>query len=430
VFAPVARQITFKTLWAVAGKQGLTVRHFDVKNAFLNGTLEETIYMAQPKGFEVQGKEKMVCRLNKSIYGLKQAARVWNKRLNSILVKEGFTQSQVDLCLYTKVTNSDKVYIMIYVDDIIIASNNARHVSSMYKELCDYFELTDLGDISYYLGIKITKDEEGIYSINQTSYIKKVLRTYGMEDAKESKVPLDIGYKKTKDESNRIEKKKYQSLIGALIYIATNTRVDIAASVSILSRKMNCPTELDWLEAKRIVRYLKGTKDLNLRLGSTKKEEKNILVGYSDADWAQDVEDRKSNSGYLFKFNGGTISWACRKQSCVTLSSTEAEYIALAEACQEAVWLRNLLEDFNEKQEQPTTIFENNQSCIKLVYKDKYNKRTKHVGTKYNYVKDLSDTNVTRYEYCPTEVMIADLLTKPLERIKLRNLRLLGGLNG
>jgi len=283
VFAPVARQTTFRTLLAVAGKEGLTVRHFDVKNAFLNGTLDETIYMAQPKGFEVQGKENMVCRLNKSIYGLKQAARVWNKRLNSILIKGGFMQSQVDLCLYTKVTNSDKVYIIIYVDDIIIASNNARYISSMYKKLCDHFELTDLGDISYYLGIKVTKDEEDIYSINQTGYIEKVLRTYRMEDAKESKIPLDIGYKRTKDESNRIEKKKYHSLIGALIYIATNTRVDIAASVSILSRKMNCPTELDWLEAKRI-RYLKGTKDLNLRLGSTKKEEKNILVGYSDAD--------------------------------------------------------------------------------------------------------------------------------------------------
>jgi len=127
---------------------------------------------------------------------------------------------------------------------------------------------------------------------------------------------------------------------------------------------MNCPIELDWLEAKRIVRYLKGTKDLNLRLGSTKKEEKNILVGYSDANWAQDVEDRKSNSGYLFKFNGGTISWVCRKQSCVALSSTEAEYIALAEACQEAVWLRNLLEDFNEKQEQPTIIFEDNKAAL------------------------------------------------------------------
>lgn len=180
-----------------------------------------------------------------------------------------------------------------------------------------------------------------------------------MEEAKESKISLDIGYRK-KDESNKVEKKKYQSLIGALIYVATNTRIDIAASISILSRKMNCSTESDWIEAKRIIRYLKGIKDLKLILGSKKEKEKNILVGYSDADWTQDVEDRKSNNGYLFKFNGDTISWACRKQSCVALSSTEAEYVALAEACQEAIWLQNLLKDFNEEQVQPTVIFEDN----------------------------------------------------------------------
>lgn len=181
-------------------------------------------------------------------------------------------------------------------------------IKSMYKKLCNYFELTDLGDIDYYLGIKVTKDKDGIYSINQTGYIEKLLKMYKMENAKESKIPLDVGYRKIKDESCKIEKNKYQKLIGALIYIATNTRVDIAASVSILSRKMNCPTELDWLEAKRVIRYLKGTKNLKLTLGSKDKEVKDILVGYSDADWVQNVEDRKSNSGYLFKFNGGTIS--------------------------------------------------------------------------------------------------------------------------
>lgn len=429
VFAPVARQTTFRTLLAVAGKQQLVVQHFDVKNAFLNGVLEETIYMAQPKGFEVKGKEDMVCKLSKNIYGLKQAARVWNNKLNDIFVNEQYKQSQVDSCLYTREIGKDKVYIMIYVDDIVIASNNIKRISEMYKKLSNYFELTNLGDISYYLGIKIERYESGFYSINQTGYIEKLLKTYNMENAKGSKVPLDVGYGKRKDESSRIEKKQYQRLIGTLIYIATYTRLDIAASVSILSRKMNCPTEYDWLEAKRVLRYLKNTKDLKLILGSVVSEEKDVLLGYSDADWAQDVEDRKSNSGYLFKFNGGTVSWACRKQSCVALSSTEAEYIALAEACQEAVWLRNLLKDFGEEQIQPTVIFEDNQSCIKLVNKDKYSKRTKHVSTKYNYVKDLSDTGITSYIYCPTDVMIADVLTKPLERVKLEFLRQGGGLN-
>lgn len=429
IFAPVARHTTFRTLLAVAGNQKLIVRHYDVKNAFLNGILEETIYMAQPKGFEVKGEEHKVCKLNKNIYGLKQAARVWNKTLNSILIKEGYKQSQIDLCLYVKRTNYEKIYLIIYVDDIIIASNNEKCISDLYKRLCNYFELTDLGDISYYLGIKVTKDEDGIYSIDQTGYIDKIIKTYGMEDAKDSKIPLDTGYRKIKDNSDKIEKKRYQSLIGALIYVATNTRIDITASVSILSRKMNRPTEADWIEAKRVIRYLKGTKDLKLKLGSKNEEEKGILFGYSDADWAQDTEDRKSNSGYLFKFKGGPISWACRKQSCVALSSTEAEYVALAEACQEAVWLRNILEEFDEIQTQPTIIYEDNQSCIKLVYKDKYSKRTKHISTKYNYVKDLSVSGIVSYRYCPTEIMTADILTKPLEAIRLKNLRQQSGLS-
>lgn len=428
VFAPVVRQTTFRTLLAVAGKQKLTVRHLDVKNAFLNGVLEETIYMAQPRGFEVKGSESKVCRLNKNIYGLKQAAKVWNDKLNSILIKEQYEQSQVDLCLYSKRRGSDTAYIIIYVDDIIIASNNVKYIDEMYKKLNNFFELVDLGNINYYLGIEIIKNEDDFYSINQTCYIDKLLKIYGMDDAKDSEIPLDVGYGKREDKTDKVDVKQYQKLIGALIYLATNTRVNIAASVSILSRKMNCPTHTDWIEAKRVIRYLKGTKHLKLVLGSRKREEKGILLGYSDADWAQDVEDRKSNTGYLFKFNGGTVSWACRKQSCVALSSTKAEYIALAETCQEAVWLRNLLKDFNEEQTQPTVIFEDNQSCIKLVNKDKYSKRTKHVSTKYHFVKNLKDTGITNYLYCPTEVMVADILTKPLARIKLMSLRQRSGL--
>lgn len=168
------------------------------------------------------------------------------------------------MCLYSKNINNDKVYIILYVDDIIIASNNVKYISNMYEKLCNNFELTDLGDISYYLDIEVTKDEDGIYNICQTSYIGKLLRTYKMEKAKESKIPLDVGYGKTENDTNKIDKKVYQSLVGALIYnIATNTRIDITTYMSVLSRKMNCPTESDWLEAKRVVKYLKGTKNLS-----------------------------------------------------------------------------------------------------------------------------------------------------------------------
>lgn len=168
-----------------------------------------------------------------------------------------------------------------------------------------------------------------------------------------------------------------------------------------------------------MVRYLKGTADLKLRLSSS--DDSSGLVGYADADWAECRSDRKSNSGYVFKYCGGTISWACRKQSCVSLSTAEAEFVALSEASQEAVWLQKLLEDLGEKTK--VVLFEDNQSCLKMLESDKFSNRTKHISTKFHYAKDLKTNGVVEYEYCPTDRMAADLLTKPLPRVRLEVLR-------
>lgn len=428
IFAPVARQTTFKTLLAVASSRNLIIKHFDVKNAFLNGKINEIIYMEQPKGFVDNDKKGMVCKLNNNIYGLKQAARIWNQKLDKILKDAGFKQSKIDLCLYTKINKDCTTYITIYVDDILIASDKETQIYEIATKLKKNFELTDLGCLNYYLGIKVERDRNGIYYISQAAYIDKVINIFKMTDAKPSKIPLDTGYYKIKEKGEKFNNcKLYQRLIGSLLYIATNTRLDIAASVAILSRKLTNPSNIHRLEAKRILRYLKGTKDLKLKLGKFKGNN-NFLLGFSDADWAQDGSDRKSNSGYIFKFNDGCISWACRKQPCVALSSTEAEYVALCEACQEAVWLRNLLQDFDEKQFSPTTIHEDNQSCIKLVDKENFSKRTKHVATKYHFIRDLFEKEITVYEYCPTEAMLADLLTKPLCAKRLKSLREQNGL--
>lgn len=257
-----------------------------------------------------------------------------------------------------------------------------------------------------------------------------MLKKFRLEDAKPSKIPLDPGYGKRMEIQDPMKNPDiYRSAIGALLYLSVNTRPDIAVSTSILGRCVTNPSESDWVEVKRVIRYLKGTMDYKLKLGGDEEfsSEQNI-IGYADADWGGDIKDRKSTSGQCFKIHGGTVSWSSRKQDCVSLSSKEAEYVSLSEACQELIWLQNLLKDFcvaNEK----NVMYEDNQGCIKSLSSEKFSAKSKHIEIKYNYAKDLKKKNLVNFQYCPTENMIADMLTKPLESVKLRKLISLIGLD-
>lgn len=205
-----------------------------------------------------------------------------------------------------------------------------------------------------------------------------------------------------------VSNERYWSLIGCLLYISVNTRPDIAASVGILSQKVERPTQEDLNEAKRVVKYLKGTADLSLIVGNGDQREQ--LIGYADADWAEDRMDRKSVSGHVFKFKGSTIGWKSKKQTVVAMSSTEAEFISLSKACRELIWIRRLLIDFHQPQNTATIVYEDNQSCLKLAQNENLSGRTKHIDTKKYFVKDYIDKGEIFCDYCPTENMIADML--------------------
>lgn len=376
--------------------------------------------MKQPEGYVANGKEHLFCKLTKSLYGLKQAAKVWNEKLRGIITELGFEQSDSDPCLYSKRSAKDIQFMIIYVDDILVADTSEEKIDETARGLERALELTRLGELKSYLGIRIRRDPEGIYSIDQEEYIEKIVERYGLGDAKISKIPLNTGYfKASENKKPMVNNHFYQKLIGALLYVATHTRPDIAASVSILSQRVKQPSESDWIEAKRVVRYLKGTKNLRLRLGRNS----NGLVVYADADWAEDTTDRKSLSGYMFLYNGAAIAWSCKKQSSTASSSCEAEYISLAEASREALWIRRLVKDFQEAETGATKIYEDNQSTIKMVENKEFRSRTKHVDTKYHFVSDLVDKNIVELHYCPTEEMTADLFTKPLPSIKLKKHR-------
>ena len=412
-FAPVVKHTTIRALLTVATTKQMLVKHFDVKTAFLHSDLTEDIYMEQPEGFVDPQKPEQVCKLKKGIYGLKQAARAWNMKINEALLRESFQRSKADPCLYTKKLNGRWIFVLIYVDDLLVCYEQEGDCSRLLEVLNMDFETKDLGDVKHFLGMQIEREEDGSFLINQSHKIQEVIETFGLNDAKPVNSPMETNYLKELNNSiNPLQNdSQFRRAMGKLLYIATVARPDIATAVGFLCRKVSQPTQMDWNAAKRIIRYLKGTIDFKLKFSSTGKSG---LTGYVDADWAGDPSDRKSTSGHLFLFKDGLISWTTRKQSTVTLSSTEAEYVAASQAGQEVIWLRQFLEDLDQIQKESTPIYEDNQGCIALAQTERINPRTKHIDVRYHFLRDLQEQGQMDLRYCPTEEMLADILTKPL----------------
>lgn len=328
-----------------------------------------------------------------------------------------------------KTSEQNYCILLIYVDDIIITSTSNEMIDGIYQKINQNFEIRDLGRVKHYLGLEVIQDKNGVYSINQEKYIKEIVAEFGLCDAKGSKIPMEPNYQKTVEEgSELISNEKYQKLLGSLLFISINTRPDISASVCILAQKTNHPTQRDWNELKRILRYLKETSHLKLSLSSNDTKDSKLSC-YVDASYAEDRTDRKSMTGYIFKLNGGTISWCSKKQQCVTLSSTEAELVAMAEACKEAIWISKLLKDINQTKNQETIIYEDNTSCLKMLTNEKISNRTKHIDIRYFYLRELAEKKQYEFQHCSTDKMIADALTKPLNATKLNEFKKLMNLN-
>ena len=435
VFSPVARYTSVRSLLALANAHDLEIHQMDVKTAFLNGSLDCEIYMCQPEGFVDPDRPSHVCNLKKSIYGLKQTARCWNTTLDEYLKSVGYRKSDADGCIYVKsVKEADGrisfVILGVYVDDIIPVSNNPALLKVEKAALCGRFEMIDQGEIHYLLGMSIKRNREcRTLTINQPNYLEKVLKQFGMENCKPVATPLEPGrkFQQLTPSDKPFDVHTYQQAIGCLTYMSTATRPDIAVAVGVLSQYMSRPSNDHWMGVKRVLRYLKGTLQYGLKLSA--HEEEPELFGYSDADWAGDVDTRRSTSGYVFQFGSSTVSWSSRKQSTVAKSSTEAEYVALSSATQEAVWLRRLMKDLGRQMDAPTTIYEDNQGAIELAKNAKYHNRTKHIDICHDFVRERVVSNEIKVIYCPTEDMIADIMTKGLARPAFEKLRDLLGVH-
>ena len=419
-YAPVAKLTTYRTIFALAALEQWEIHGMDVITAFLLGKLDEEIYMAQPEGFVAKGmKAGMVCRLLRSIYGLKQASRVWNRRLHRFLIRIGFIQSKADPCLY--VNHKRKIWITIWVDDLLIAGKDGNEIACIKKQLGDEFEMKDLGLIKHFLGMRITRENRSI-SIDQTGYIRAILERFGMEASKPVSTPLATGSRLVKaiDDDSNVDLKLYQGIIGSIMYAMLCTRVDLAFAIQQLSQFNSKPTNAHLQAAKRALRYLQRTQNVGLKYNA---EITTPVQAYCDADYGAG-EDRKSISGYAFMLAGSAISWQAKKQTTVALSTVESEYHALAQAIKEAIWLQNLFKDLNMEKYAPRVINCDNQGAIALAKNPTHHARTKHVDIELHFIRDHVELGTIELKYCPTDDMIADIMTKALARD--RHVRLMG----
>lgn len=418
-YSPVAKIATLRLMLALAVKRDLEVHQMDVKTAFLNGRLEEDIYMEQPDGFV---NDDLVCKLNRSLYGLKQASRVWNDRFHNFMLDNGFVRSNYDHCLYSCDTGEELVYLLLYVDDLIILSENIEQINKIKQLVSKEFEMRDMGETKSFLGINIERDRShGILRINQRGYLEDVLHRFGMTECNPCSTPMECQLKLKMETGAERTTKPYRELIGCLMYASCTTRPDLSAAVNYFSQFQSCPTEEHWKAAKRMLRYVRGAIDLKLEYRND--ENSVVLTGYADADWAGDITDRKSVSGNVIKVFGTTVNWMTRKQSCVSLSSTEAEYVSLCLATCEIMWLRGLLVEIGEPPEEPIILHEDNQGAIAISSREKEMQRTKHIDVKFNFVRDLITKGIIEVRYISTNKQLADIMTKGLPKATFEYLR-------
>lgn len=448
-YSPVAKLSSVRAIIAMSVEENLKLNQMDVVTAYLNGKLDKKIIMKMPDYLEEYVSEIMVeesrnddltvfskakkmledlksikgekvCLLERALYGLKQSGRQWYLELDKELKNMDFVPTDADPCVYVLRKGGVKVVIAIYVDDLLIAYSCDRKLAQIKTILNEKFEMKDLGEPELLLGMQIQRQGGDIIKIHQEKYIDKILKKFNMEDCKTSVTPIEPNLKLLKSDKSE-NNLPYQQLIGTLMYLAVATRPDIMFSVSYLSQFNSCYGEEHFKSAKRILRYLKGTKTAALCYKKTELE----LYGQADADFASCTVDRKSYSGYCFKFAGAPISWESKKQKSVALSTAEAEYTCIAEAAKEAIHLKRLLNDISDLEQPIITIYNDNQAAIQITKNPTVSSKTKHIDTKLHFIRQLSDVQV---EYLASSNMEADLLTKGLPGPRLNLLRTSMGL--
>ena len=375
-YSPVTRITFIRMLIAIAAVYKLEIHQMDVKTAFLNGDLEEEIYLEQLEGFIVPGKEQKVCRLIKSLHGLKQAPKQWHAKFDEVMLSNSFKINECDKCVYVKQTQNCFAILCLYVDDMLITGSDSETVEKIKCLLSSKFEMKDMEVADVILGVKIHKTSGGL-ALSQSHYIETILGKCKNLDIVPVKTPIDVNLHLSKNTGENKAQNEYASILGSLMYVMNCTRLDIACAVSKLSRFTVRPNENHWKAMKLLLGYLKHTQDYALHY----TEYPAVLEGYCDANWITGTKDTKSASGYVFTLGGATVSWKSSKQTCIARSTMESEFIALDKAGEEAEWLRNFLEDIpNWPKPVPAVgIHCDSQAAIGRTMNVMYNGKSRHI---------------------------------------------------
>ena len=453
VFAPVTRYSTVRYLTSLLADPNLVAAHTDVKLAYLNGDLREELFMWPPEDFEEfldmvadlpdlststrerverlqagleqarQTGRPLALQLRKPLYGLKQAGNEWNRKLDGVLKSIGFYSDPSDPCRYYLMGNKDLwIILAVYVDDMLWVSNNRGLLDTTIKSFSRFFTVTNLGAPEWFLGMRIRRGD-GYSSVDQVTYARKVLKQFNMLDSNPLSTPLDPSINFTRDMGPQTAKERaemanvpYREAIGSLMYLANGTRPDIAAAVGILARFMSNPGHQHWLGVKRLLRYVKGTLDIGLvyRMGEEK-----AIIGYADADWGSDLDDRRSTTGYVFTRLGAAISWQSKKQQVVSLATAESELYALIAAMKEGMAWRNRTAAVHFGQEGPTRIHCDNTGALALVRAPTSRETTKHIAIRSFFARDAIENGLIKAIHVPSASNAADVLTKAIPGIRM-----------
>ncbi|THH01090.1 hypothetical protein EW026_g1530 [Hermanssonia centrifuga] len=410
--AQVAKLASICLVLAIAACNGWAIESFDFNSAYLNSVLDdnEVVYLEKPPQFASKNPKQYVLRLRKALYGLKQGGRKWYEHLCVALADLGFRCAEADYGVFFVRNGPELTVLAIHVDDCIITGSSTATLSDYKLKIGEKYQMTDLGPVSWLLGIK-------------HAYIDTILTRFNFTDLRPISIPMDPNIPLSKSQCPtaltdiaRMKKIPYREAIGSLMYAAVGTRPDIAFAVSTLAQFSENPGWVHWEAVKRVFRYLLGTRDLSLVYGGVQKG----LEGFVDADGASQ-EHRRAITGYVFLIDGGAVSWSSKKQELVTLSTTEAEYVAATHAAKEVMWIRRIIGEVFRTLSEPTTLYSDSQSAIALMQDGQYHACTKHIDIRYHYIRYIVEAGSIRLIYCPTHDMTVDALTKALPSMKVKH---------
>ncbi|WVZ84354.1 LOW QUALITY PROTEIN: hypothetical protein U9M48_031394 [Paspalum notatum var. saurae] len=400
-FAPVARLEAIRILLAFVASKGFKLQQMDVKSAFLNGFIEEEVYVRQPPGFESARFSDRVYKLRKALYGLKQAPRAWYAWLKSFLLKSGFVMGSVDKTLFLLSRGGDTLIVQIYVDDIIFGGSSHALVSSFAEHMNREFEMSLMGELQFFLGLQIKQGPEGTF-VHQAKYTRDILKKFEIGDSKPMTTPMSTNTALDADEDGEaVDQKEFRGMIGSLLYLMA-TRPDIQFAVCLYARYQASPRTSHRQAVKSIFRYLKFSLELGLWYSSGFSLS---LRGFSDADHAGCRIDRKSTSGTCQLLGTSLVSWSSRKQASVSL---------IHSCCSQLLWMKATLSDFGLRFGKIPLLVDST-SAISVAKNPVLHSRTKHIDVRFHFLRDHYEKGDIDLVHVASKNQLANIFTKPLE---------------